>query len=46
MDFFIYTSGRRARDQGFYKTGFIYMVNFISEALAHKPITNKYKDFR
>lgn len=44
--FFIYFSGRRLKNQGLYKTAFIYIVNYLSEVFYHKPITKKYKDFR
>ena len=46
MNFNIFMSGRRLKSQGFYKTGFIYIINYLSEIFIHKPITLNYKDFR
>ncbi len=45
-DFLMYTSGRRLSDQGVFKTAIIYIINFFSEAIIHKPITKSYKDIR
>jgi glycosyltransferase involved in cell wall biosynthesis len=44
--FVMYTSGRRLSGQGIFKTAFIYMGNFISEALLKKPLHKEYKDIR
>lgn len=44
--FFMYTSGRRFAGQGFLNTALIYVANFFSEAFAHKPTTQKYRDIR
>lgn len=44
--FFIRTSGRRFHGQGFLKTAFIYVGNFLSEVVLHRPITKEYKDIR
>ncbi len=44
--FFIFTSSRRFKGQGFFKTGLLYASNFISEVLIHRPITRNYKDIR
>ncbi len=46
ISFFMHTSGRRLKKQGFLKTGFLYAGNFISEIIVHRPMTKKYKDFR
>jgi glycosyltransferase involved in cell wall biosynthesis len=45
-DFFMYTSGRRFKDQGLLKTGSLYLRNFFSEVLYHKPADQEYKDYR
>jgi len=42
----MYTSGRRLKGQGLYYTGIIYIVNFLSEVLFHKPSTSEYRDIR
>lgn len=44
-DFYIYTSARRLKN-GLVSTFFVYVVNFFSEVIRHKPYTNSYKDFR
>jgi glycosyltransferase involved in cell wall biosynthesis len=46
LDFPMYLSGRRLNNQGIYKTAFLYITNFLSEAFYHKPLTKEYKDFR
>ncbi len=46
MNFFIYGSGRRLRDQGILSTFIRYGLNFIWEVLFHKPFTRAYKDIR
>jgi glycosyltransferase involved in cell wall biosynthesis len=43
---FMNTSGRRLSHEGFFKTGFVYAKNFLSEVFMHKPVTNEYKDIR
>lgn len=45
-NFGIPTSGRRIIDHGFLHLSFIYIFNFVSEVLIHKPITQNYKDIR
>ncbi len=40
------TSGRRLTDQGFAKTAYLYVLNFLSEIFRHKPATKEYEDFR
>ncbi|MDB5194048.1 MAG: dolichyl-phosphate beta-D-mannosyltransferase, partial [Parcubacteria group bacterium] len=40
------TSGRRLSEQGFLKTGYIYVANFISEVLLKKPAHRDYTDIR
>ena len=42
----INTSGRRLTNQGILNTSKEYMKNFLSEAILHKPVTKKYKDYR
>jgi 1,2-diacylglycerol 3-alpha-glucosyltransferase len=42
----MYASARRFKDQGLYKTTFLYVANFISEVFVRKPLTEKYSDFR
>ena len=44
--FVMYLSGRRLNKQGIYKTAGIYIMNYLSEVIFHKPSTQKYKDFR
>lgn len=44
--FMMYTSGRRLTGQGAFKTMILYVSNFLSEALLHKPITKEYSDIR
>ena len=39
-------SARRLHNQGFFNTGFKYTLNHSSSVLIHKPVTQKYKDFR
>lgn len=44
--FYMYTSARRLNDQGFFSTGYTYVINFFSEVFLHKPATEDYKDIR
>ncbi|MFZ2769901.1 MAG: glycosyltransferase family 2 protein, partial [Minisyncoccia bacterium] len=44
--FYMYTSARRLNGQGFFSTGYTYVINFFSEVFLHKPITEEYKDIR
>ena len=44
--FIMSTSGRRFKGQGFFKTSFIYVCNFLSEVSIKRPVTKKYKDIR
>lgn len=46
LSFIISTSGRRFKGQGFFKTGFFYVCNFLSEVFIKRPVTKKYKDIR
>lgn len=46
MGFFIYGSGRRIMEEGFWKTELRYGVNFVWEALTGKPFTKEYRDIR
>ena len=45
-NFIMYTSGRRLTGQGVFATATAYMLNYISEAFFHKPVTKEYKDIR
>ena len=45
-DFFIYTSARRFKGQGFITTSRIYLVNFLSEIFLKRPTTTEYRDIR
>ncbi len=40
------SSARRLNHQGALTTAYIYCVNFLHEAIFHKPYTHSYKDFR
>ncbi|MDD4989033.1 MAG: glycosyltransferase family A protein [Candidatus Pacebacteria bacterium] len=42
----MHTSGRRLTHHGIFKTSALYISNFLSEVIWHKPITKKYKDVR
>lgn len=44
--FYMYTSARRLNGQGFFSTGYTYVINFLSEVFLHKPATEEYKDIR
>ena len=44
--FHMYTSARRCEGLGVWKTGFIYITNFVSEVMFKKPVTKKYIDIR
>lgn len=44
--FFVLTSSRRFKGQGFFKTGFLYASNFLSEVFFHRPVTKEYRDIR
>lgn len=46
LSFVMYTSGRRLLGHGLLKTGFVYVAQLISEAVMHKPATQKYDDIR
>jgi len=46
MDFFVWTSARRLLKDGLLKSYWIYGVNYLWEALFHKPFTNEYRDIR
>ena len=46
LSFFIYSSARRLKGQGFIKTAWLYIVNFLSEVLRQKPATSNYQDLR
>ncbi len=45
-NFVMHLSGRRMANQGFFKTAFIYIINFASEIFFTKPMTKKYEDYR
>lgn len=40
------TSGRRLSHYGILKTSFLYVTNFVSEVIFHKPNNMEYKDIR
>ncbi len=44
--FCVQSSGRRLTEQGILQTGALYIGNFLSEVLLHKPVTKKYRDIR
>lgn len=44
--FYMYTSARRLNGQGFFSTGYTYVINFFSEVFLHKPATEEYRDIR
>ncbi|MBI2476275.1 MAG: glycosyltransferase family 2 protein [Candidatus Taylorbacteria bacterium] len=44
--FSVWTSGRRFKGQGFFKTGLLYAGNFFSEVILHRPLTKKHRDVR
>jgi GT2 family glycosyltransferase len=46
MDFCIYSSARRFKQEGILKTNFVYMLNFIWPALFGRPLTRTHKDIR
>jgi len=46
LDLIMSTSARRLYGQGSFKTGYLYFMNFLSEAFLHKPYTQEYEDFR
>ena len=46
LSFSMPTSGRRLLKHGFAKIGYIYILNFASEIIRHRPATKKYTDIR
>jgi len=44
--FVMYTSGRRLSGQGIFTTATAYVLNYLSEAFLHKPVTKEYTDIR
>jgi glycosyltransferase involved in cell wall biosynthesis len=46
MDFCIYSSARRFKQEGILKTNLVYMLNFIWPALFGRPLTRTHKDIR
>lgn len=40
------SSGRRLSQEGLFKVGIKYMMNYLSEAFLHKPATKHYSDIR
>lgn len=44
--FFMYSSSRRFLNQGLFKTVYIYIFAFLSEAILHRPPSNAHEDFR
>ncbi len=45
-NFYINTSGRRYIEEGFFRIGVIYVINYIWETIFRKPFTTNYKDVR
>lgn len=45
-EFYIATSGRRFVEEGFFRTGVVYIINYVWQFLFQKPFTKKYKDVR
>ncbi len=45
-DLVIESSGRRFLKEGLFRSTFLYVLNFWSEAIFHKPATKSYKDLR
>lgn len=46
-DFIMFSSARRLKGEGIFKTAFRYIINYISIVVRHKPATNnEYKDIR
>ncbi len=43
---YMYTSGRRFKDEGLINVAFKYISNFLSEVFLKKPLTKEYKDVR
>lgn len=46
LKFRVRASGRRFKGQGMINTGFLYVVNFLSEVFLHRPATKTYRDIR
>jgi glycosyltransferase involved in cell wall biosynthesis len=46
MDFCIYSSARRFKQEGILKTNLVYMLNFIWPAFFGRPLTRTHKDIR
>ncbi|MDB4978697.1 MAG: glycosyl transferase family 2 [Candidatus Peribacteria bacterium] len=44
--FYTYSSARRLQGQGMIKTGILYAMNYLSEVLFHKQVTDEYVDIR
>ncbi|MCX6796394.1 MAG: glycosyltransferase family 2 protein [Candidatus Falkowbacteria bacterium] len=42
----MYTSGRRVREEGVFKTAFLYSINYFWTIFFKKPFNKKYKDVR
>ncbi|MFA6338660.1 MAG: glycosyltransferase family A protein [Candidatus Paceibacterota bacterium] len=45
-NFLIYSSARRLVKDGFFKTVYLYVINFFSQVFIHRPVTKEYKDIR
>jgi len=46
LDFAMPSSARRLTKEGMIKTAFLYVINFFSQVLIKKTVTNSYKDIR
>lgn len=40
------TSGRRFKEEGFFRIGYLYLINFLASALGGRPATVSYEDVR
>jgi len=46
LNFIIYSSARRLQDQGMFKIAALYVLNFLSQIITKKSITQTYNDIR
>lgn len=46
LKFVIQSSGRRLQSEGIIKSGWTYMINYLSEIFLRRPITKSYTDIR
>ncbi len=43
---YVYASGRRLNNEGIFRTGIKYALNFISEVVLRRPVTKGYTEIR